>query len=324
MTVSRALRPGTPVSPAVRAKIEKLAAKLGYKPDPQLTALISYKLRIRPKSEQSVIGYLTTDENRLAYQRIPIAREAFNGAIVRGSELGYRVEHIWINDLRKRHRDPSAVLRARGVRGLLLARQPQVNARIGLDWSEFSCVAIGYSFREIVFHTVASHLFQVVTLAFDRALAMGYTRPAIILTKELHERSQHQYCGAFLSRQETLPPENRLPVLWTSNTVNKIDLWHFIEKHKPDVLMYTWMEALPAIKALRLQIPQEIGFIDLNLSDQALARGATGVFQNFSLIGRTAINRLNMLLHLNERGAPETPEISAVYGTWVDGKTSRS
>lgn len=321
MTVSRALRHGRQVSPRLRAKLRRLAARMGYRPDPHLAALVAYRHRSRPRATQAVLAYLTSYSSREAFRSIAIAREAFEGAVARGLETGYRVEHVWLRDLTKRHRDPSAVLRARGIRGLILARLPSVDMRLDLSWSKFSCVGVGYSVKELIFHTVASHLFQDVLLAFDSAVARGYRRPALVLSRELDERTQHQFHGAFLARQSTLPAADRIPVLWSSENVRPGDLRIYLARHAPDVLLSTWPLAWRALQELNLRPPRAIGFVDLCLekTDGEIA----GVYQNFRRIGRAAVDRLNFLLQIGECGAAEKPEVTALYGEWIDGRTVR-
>lgn len=322
MTVSRALREDTYVKAELRSRLRKLAARLGYRPDPHLSALAAYRKRIRPPAEHAVIAYLTTDVKRAGFQASVVSRDAFVGAAERGRETGYRVEHVWLPELRKRHRDPSAVLIARGIRGLILSRLPSVEVQLDLAWEKFSCVAVGYSLQEPAFHRVASHLFQDLGLAFNEVIARGYRRPALLLSRGLDRRTQHQFHGAFLFGQQSLPPANRLPILWSGETVAATDLGPFIKRHAPDVLLSIWPLASAAVQQLKLRLPRDIGFVDLCLEDRASA--ISGVYQDFRQIGRTAVDRVNLLLQTGERGPPQKAEVTALYGEWVEGETLRA
>lgn len=135
----------------------------------------------------------------------------FLGAEARGRELGFRVEPVWLPDLTKRGRDPTQVLLARGIRGLLVARLPKVGMTIDIDWEKFSCVAVGYSLLHPAFHYVASHLFQDLCLAFDETLARGYRRPMMIMTEDADRRTFHQFHGAFCSNNKSSPPRTGCP-----------------------------------------------------------------------------------------------------------------
>ena len=322
MTVSRALREDTSVSPKLRARLRRMAGRLGYRPDPNLSALCAYRRRIRSPAEHAVIGYLTTHASRGGFRASVVSREAIAGAIERGLELGYRIEHLWWPDLVKRHRDPSAVLITRGIRGLILAPLRSVGVRLDMAWAEFSCVAVGYSLAEPEFHRVASHLFQDIQIAFRQALARGYRRPALVLSSALDLRTQHQFQGAFLYLLQTLPPEDRLPILWSEEIVRAADLGPFLSRHRPDVLLSIWSLASAAVRELKLRLPEDVGFVDLCLEEKSGA--IAGVYQDFRRIGRTAVDRVNLLLQTWERGAPGKPEITALYGEWIEGATVRA
>lgn len=321
MTVSRALREDTFVAPKLRARLRRKAAAMGYRPDPHLSALSAYRKRIRPPAERAVIGFLTA-EDRASFRASTVTRDALLGAVERGRETGYRIELLWLSDLAKRHRNPSAVLLARGIRGLILSRLPDIGVRLDLDWAEFSCVAVGYSLKEPAFNRVASHQFQDVILAFEQARALGYRRPALLLSTALDERTQHQFFGAFLYSQQALAVENRLPILWSDEVVRAADLAPFMRRHRPDVLLSIWPLARTAVRALKLRVPQEVGFIDLCLEEKSA--GIAGVYQDFHQIGRAAVDRVNLLLQVWERGAPAKSEVTALYGEWIEGKTVRA
>ena len=321
MTVSRALRHGEHVSPALRKRLVKLARRLGYEPDPMLASLVVYRHAQRPHAQHSVIAYLTTDETREGYRRLAVTGQVFLGAEARGRELGFRVEPIWLPDLTKRGRDPTQVLLARGIRGLLVARLPKVGMTIDLDWERFSCVAVGYSLLKPAFHYVASHLFQDLCLAFDETLARGYRRPMMIMTEDSDRRTFHQFHGAFLFKQQKLPAADRLPVLWAKDEDPIEELRHFHSHHQPDVLIAPWPGLLKTVHKLGLRPPRGLGFVDLNLESNE--EPCSGIFPNFPRIGRAAIDRLNMKLHLGERGVPAVPEGTTVFGQWVPGRTLR-
>ncbi|MFI5336649.1 MAG: LacI family DNA-binding transcriptional regulator [Opitutales bacterium] len=321
MTVSRALRHGDRVSVKVRDRIRRLAARMGYRPDPHLSALVAYRNRRRPPSEQAVVAYLTSDRTRTGYQASTVSRDALLGASERGRELGYRVENIWLPDLTKRRRDPSRVLRARGIRGIILARLPDLRESVSLHWADFSCVAVGYSMQPLLFHTVASHLFHDMCLAFTHAVEHGYRRPALLLSKDLDQRTQHQLRGAFLYCQESLPAGDRLPIGWTSPIVQPGELRSYLHTHRPDVLLSIGPLVEGALRQLGLHPPREVGLIDLCLEERT--GPISGVFQDFQTIGRAAMDRLNILLQHGESGLPQKAAVTALYGEWISGRTLR-
>lgn len=319
MTVSRALRHGRQVAPELRARIVALAAEHGYQPDPAMTALCAYRLRRRPPTAHTAVGYLTTNDTRGAYQADPIMRDSLAGAQRRGVELGYRVEPVWLHELTKRGLSATEVLLARGFRGLIVAKLPSIDLEVWLNWKQFSCVAIGYSLRKPALHFVASHLFQVMLLAFNQALALGYKRPGLLLNEELNERTMHQFHGAFLCEQQRLAAKHRVPVGWTTRDRLRVDLKEYVEKHRPDVLLSMAPALFGELQKIGCKIPEQLGYIDLHVVARDGARA--GVYQDFTHIGGAAMTRLHFLMQEGERGPPAVPLGTTLHGEWVAGPT---
>jgi DNA-binding LacI/PurR family transcriptional regulator len=321
MSVSRALRDGGHVSQKTRDRIAALAAGLGYAPDPALAALAHYRRRLRPPAERAVVAFLHVERARHEFRADPLVRQVFDGAAERGRELGYRVEPVWLPDLAKRHHDPSRVLAARGIRGIILSRLPRVGVAPDIDWAQFSCVTFGYSLQNPAFDYVASHHFQDMTLAFARATALGYKRPGYVYSDDFDARTLQQMHGAFLLKQETLAKANRVPALRTTAQNPSEDLRHYIKQHRVDLILSPWPGLLSTLRKFGWQTPRDIGFVDLNLGSPDA--DISGIYQGWPRIGRAAMDRLNMLLQNNTRGVPAIPEGTVIYGDWVAGKTLR-
>jgi len=321
MTVSRALRQFDRVAPATGQQIRELARKMGYSPDPHLTALAVYRQRLRHPAEHEVIAYLTTDDTRQGYRRTKVGSEPLRGAAERAAELGYRVEPIWLADLEKHHRDPSEVLAARGIRAIVLARLAYPGMKIDLRWERFATIAVGYSLVQPEIHVVASHLFQNLSLAFEQVRALGYRRPALLLSADADSRTRYQFHGAFLFEQQSLPADARLPILWTEPARQTEDLRNYLRLHEPDVIFSVWPETYGVLLSLRLRPPAGIGYVNLNVDSPAAP--VSGVYQDFAGIGAAAVNRLNVMLQSCERGIPTKREVTALFGQWCPGKTLR-
>src|ERR1700722_8572577 len=58
-TVSRALRNDLRLLPATLNRVQKIAKKLGYVPDPVLSSLIAYRLAARPTTDHGTLAWIT-------------------------------------------------------------------------------------------------------------------------------------------------------------------------------------------------------------------------------------------------------------------------
>src|SRR4051794_27638898 len=86
MTVSKALRNLPKIAPRTRARILRLAAKLGYRPDPEITRLMQHMRRSSQPSFQALICAVT---DRPAGSAHPYHRGVIAGAEQQARSRGY-------------------------------------------------------------------------------------------------------------------------------------------------------------------------------------------------------------------------------------------
>lgn len=130
-----ALRNSPKIRQATREKIQASAARLGYRPDPALTALNAYRKTVRSPHYQATLAWLNNwprQEDLLANDTF---REYFEGANARARELGYRLETFWLHEEGLPLPKLGRVLKARGIQGLLLAPQPNSELVIDFDFA---------------------------------------------------------------------------------------------------------------------------------------------------------------------------------------------
>src|SRR3954447_2900273 len=80
MTVSRALRKHASVSQETQTKIEAVAKELGYRPNPLISALMSYRRAGKAPHSHSVIAFVTSFATRDGWKARKIYQEFFQGA----------------------------------------------------------------------------------------------------------------------------------------------------------------------------------------------------------------------------------------------------
>jgi LacI family transcriptional regulator len=319
MTVSRALRHDRHVSVALAAKIRATSQRMGYRPDPMLASLVAYRGHLRERKSKSLIAFVTTGKTPSEYRVHRFHTGTLLGAQRRGNELGFQVVPVWLPELEKNFRDPTKVLLARGIQGVILAPLVDLNTPVRLDWNQFSVVALGYSFQKPEFNYAASHLFQDMCLAFDRVSACGYMRPTLIYTADNLRRTLNQLHGAFLFKQSALAPQNQLPPLSLRDANQVETVREYLRTHRPDVIFSGFSDLLQIIKSIGYSIPRELGYVALdtvNYNSQI-----SGIFQDPERIGSAAMDRLNMQLQFSIRGVPHVPEGTIVYGQWIKGRT---
>src|SRR3954469_24928240 len=90
MTVSRALRKHASVSPETQSKIERVAKELGYRPNPLISALMSYRRAGKAPHSHSVLAFVTSFPTRDGWKTRKIYQEFFQGALECADRHGYR------------------------------------------------------------------------------------------------------------------------------------------------------------------------------------------------------------------------------------------
>lgn len=320
-TVSLALRNAPSIPAATRKKIQKTAEALCYTPDPVIMALSAYRTAIRPVGERGTLAWLSNESVPVLGRRTNRFFRYSDSAQARAAELGYRLEEF---NLRAPGMNPSrmaGILEARGISGILVAPQPRdrVRARIRMDWSRFSAVAIGHSLAWPALHLVANNQFATTQTAYRKLNSLGYRRIGLGIERIVDGRSNHAFLGGYLTEMWQWPPPVHLePLLYDSWDAEKFRRW--FHKWKPEaIIMQNPGHLEMAVATLGLRVPGDLGVVLCSES----SKGIACVDQHSDEIGRAAVNFLVSLIRTNERGIPSVPHHVLIKGTWQSGGTVR-
>ena len=104
----------------MQPRIEAIAVKLGYAPDPMLSALSAYRKSQRPAAFHANIGWINNHARPEDLYASDFLRY-YQGAGERAKQLGYALEEIRLADISFNMKRLGRILDATGVKGLLLA-----------------------------------------------------------------------------------------------------------------------------------------------------------------------------------------------------------
>lgn len=135
MTVSLALRQHSRISPAVRQKVQALARRVGYRPDPEVARFMTYLRTAKPHQCGSVIGFLHGLKQRSSWRGEPRFAKFHASALARCAELGYRLEDFWLRETGMTPRRLVGILHSRGIEGVLLTPLLEGGGYDELDFS---------------------------------------------------------------------------------------------------------------------------------------------------------------------------------------------
>ena len=231
ITVSRVVRGSPQVSAATAQKVRWAVKKLGYRPDPTLSALAAYRsirnsgegdaaassssspdaagatsgsgpapASASSRSRGSTLAFLDCDDQR--------SSRVFNRAILLGVRreaglFGYSVESFRLDPAEAMQRRLSRTLFHRGVRGLLFSPADTLWTFAGWDWAEFAPVSLGALEHEPAMHSVAMDYFQGAVQGYEKLERQGCRRIGLVIDARLEARTGHRWLGGFLSQGGT-------------------------------------------------------------------------------------------------------------------------
>lgn len=320
-TVSLALRNSRLIAAGTRERIRATAGKLGYRPDPLVSALMRRRRARRSESKHVVLAFVTAFPSRTGWRAVsPMFPAFFTGAQRRADLRGYRLEEFWVSDRSMPAHRLSDVLMNRGIQGVLLAPVPDPKRSIDFDWRNFSTVALGLSQSELPVHRASHDHYHAMLMAIDRCVALGYRRIGFAVSDLAHRKVDGKWLAAYLLKCAELRLRGAPPPLiaetWEENAVKA---WRV--RHRPDVIISTNPRDLTIwLSRWGLEPPRDIGLV--NLSCFAPDDRVSGVFQNPEEIGVRAVDLLIDDLENNERGLPSSPNTLLVQGRWNEGRTA--
>lgn len=316
MTVSRGLRNAPGVSSSMRKRVNAKASAMGYKPDPILGALASYRTRRRAILQGATIALVAGGFTEGPWLRAAFSAKTYADLTLHAEMMGYSVDHFDLNEYAGRFNRLQGILRARGIRGLLINAPPTLVGELRWDWKEFSTVVVGSEKVNSPFHAVMIDHCSTTKLIAEELEKRGLMRPAVLLphgsgnspaTKgrwmwALQALLQHFAVGA--------------DAVFDSSDGTRFVKW--LHRKKPDVLLVLghgdlehWFgQSLPA----GLFETCKICALDM---DGQTPPGTMGIIQPRIDLIRVGLNHLHGMLIRNERGLSRHPMHISIPGRWV-------
>jgi DNA-binding LacI/PurR family transcriptional regulator len=320
MTVSLALRNNPKISVATRKRIQRLALKRGYRPDPTVSRLMHH-LRIRRSHRlQAMICGLT---DHTPPRRNNWVGRIAEGARARAAELGFGFDLLNLSDYAGSPDRLERVLLSRGVEGLLLLplRTPKVCDEV-LAWNQFSVVSTSYSVISPEFCRVVSDQFNNMMLLCRELTARGYRRIGLDITYEMEQRVRHNFTAALAWHNAYGGTEIVQPLVTPPDNIDDRSLLiKWLEEERPDVIVTPEIDRL---KETVLEIyrgkPPPFAYA---LVDVAFNRRDGGIDERGDWIGRTAADLISGMIMRGEKGVPEVTRNMLIQGAFVPGELDR-
>ncbi len=324
-TVSMSLADNPRIPAATRARIRAVADRLGYRPNPYVSALMRSRRQGRPRQDHPVLALINGLDAERGWRETPslTVRQMREGAIARAEQLGYRTEEFWL------HRDGmsaerfSGMLHHRGIQGLLLGPLVVGAPPPALAWEHFSTVRLGVPLPSLTITSVCNdHFFSSLQVARE-CYRRGYQRPGLLLLRQHRQHFHARWDGGLHAGRHLMPKFKPTRTLLLEDWEQLEPVARWLEREKPDVIVSPGTDnLLHHLEKLGRRVPRDLGLASLALPERN--HGCSGIWQNGRLLGATAIDAIVGLLERNERGLPEQTRVIMVEGVWNEGQTLRA
>ena len=326
-TVSLALRGSPRISAATRARIEKIAAAMGYRLNPTVAHLMAELRQNRSLGYQATLALINAHETRDAFSNHPTIPAYVTGCRQRAEQLGYQLDEFWLHEPKMSAARWLSIFRARNIRGLVIVGLMQRNrlpARLAPLWDEFPALVTGVRTREPALSFSCSDQHTLALVALEKAVALGYQRPALVLDGVIDDLVDGRFSAGFLIGQSRLIPPARRTVPFYEVAAARGDQSLFakwFKENQPDVIFTLYHEVKRWVQDLGLRVPGDVGLIQYEWRSDHSAWA--GMDQRNDLVGEAAVDMLISMVHHNEHGVPEHPRATLIGSHWVDGTTVR-
>lgn len=321
MTVSLALRDHPTLPESTRLRIKRIAAEIGYRPDPNIGRMLSYIRGRRESRSTPSVAYLHAMQTDSNFGPSRSRQRMLEGARARCEALGFRIDEFWLNQDGLTPARMCSILQTRGVEGILVPPFPATLERFDFDWRPFSAISTSHSSEFLGLDLVSTNRQQTINLAMEQLRQRGYRRPGLILDGERDRRTGHNILSQFLWHR-SLRPKSRGPEVLFMPAVDRRTLAGWLRRERPDVVLSLGDEVLTMLEQLGHAVPEDIGYLSLSTGSH-LARLVSGIDEGPDRIGATAIDLLAAKILHFERGRPETRKLVLIDGTWREGTTLR-
>lgn len=331
-TASLALRNHPSVAEATREQVKAVAAKLGYRVNPMVSALMTQQRMGHSAEGAPVIMlvdlYGAPDRPAAKEKRAPVSASALAHLSISRSAAeeaarfyGYRLDAVSARTAGMTPGRLRQIVAARGSRAVLLLMPPapEVPASWMLDWSDCCVVQLGAP--DAVYHHVRPNIIGTVQVALAELERRGYRRPGLNIPPANDVYSGHRWQMAFRQYYVQQGRPGLADALTLVDSDEKV-VERWLDKAKPDAVVGMGEFTLKQIEATGRRVPEDVGFISLSLLPDEAGRLA-GMDLGYGVRFRAAVQLLDSMLRHNESGRPESPLAMTVKGRWADGPTVR-
>ncbi|KAF0094868.1 MAG: LacI family transcriptional regulator [Puniceicoccaceae bacterium 5H] len=325
--VSLALKSDPSIPKQTRERIVAVAEEMGYVRNATVSELMSRLRREQEPRYQATLGLIHANQDREAPHKHPTIPVYIEGVRRRAHEHGYRLDGFWLHDPEIRGQTLLRILRHRNIRGLVivgLMKENRLPDHFLPVTEATACVVTGVRTRQPTLSFAAVDHHALGLRAVEKALALGYRRPGLVLDATIDGLVDHRFSGGYFAGLQDVAPSHRIPPFFAvENAKHDPALFYdWLHRHQPDVLFTLYNSVAHWLDDAGWRVPEEIGLIQLEW--RASRPHWAGMNQHNDIVGEVAVDMVIGMLHRDQLGLPDFPRSSLIDSSWMDGKTVRA
>lgn len=290
---------------------------MGYVPDALVSEMMArVRGQQKPTQAKATLAWINSYPEEKAWHRIPWLKGYLKGARKRASELGYGLDEIFLHDAKLIHpKGIERILKARGIRGVLVSPTFENRGVINLAWENFCGVVLDKMIQIPALDRVSPDYWSSTLLALQKLRGLGKRKIGLWLGLFQDQITQHQITAAYRTWQENLPPSlARLePMLPDLNPRESSKLFkHWVGKSKLDAVICIDDVVWGYLQTSGFKNRVMLAHLNLYLE----CRIKCGIDQQHAELGAVAVDVLVSNLHGARVGVPSVPRETSVVGRW--------
>lgn len=323
-TVSLALRNDPQLPLATRRRLQRLARSMGYQKNPVVAQLMAQLRANQKPTFKACLALVNANLDPKAFVQHPTIPNYVAGCRRKAAQLGYSLDEFWLHDPELDGPKLNAILRSRGIRGVIvvgLMKGNRLPERFRATWEQYPCVVTGVRTVDPALSFASADQYSLALHAFEKALELGYRRPALVLDEVIDDLVEGRFSAGILIAQQRVPSSCRLKPFYHIDAARK-DLSLFrewLEREKPDVILTLYNVVRTWVESCGLRVPRDIGLIQLEWRKDRPEWA--GLDQHNDIVGEAATEMVVSMIHGNECGIPAFPRATLVENSWVPGQT---
>ena len=295
-----------------------------YQPNAVISHLMAQLRASQTPRFQAKLALVNANLDPKAFSDHPTIPVYVEGCRRRAAKLGYSFDSFWMHDPELKASSWIRILRARGIKGIVvvgLMDRNRLPVHLEAVWEAFPTVVTGVRTRDpaLSFSCVDHHNLSLA--AFEKALELGYRRPALVLDEVIDQLVECRFSAGILIGQESLPKRRRVPAFtaFSEAGADPSVFYRWLDHHQPDVVFTLYNQVLHWLEDRPMRIPEDIGLIQLEW--RAARPDIAGMHQHNDVAGEAAVDMVISQIHNNESGIPDFPRATLIGATWKHGKT---